>query len=406
MIAIRVFFLSLLLALGACQKEESVQIDPNVDPSELETSIHRYQWDLFESVVNDRAEDENILVSPLSIATALYMTLNGARDATKEAMESALSLQSMDREVLDQMYKKLMVILEDSDNNTRLTQANAIFYDKSRMTVADDFSDLMRTYFDAGIFDLIFSDESTLPAINGWVNDNTEGRIEKIIEEIDPVEVMFLINALYFQADWNLPFAEEATNEQIFSKADGSTTEVPMMYMDDALSFYDGEDFQAAELFFADTNYSMTFLLPPSGQSVRSFTASLDADRLGKLHEEEMIKGRIILHLPRFEVAYKIVLNQALKSMGMGLAFDRNQANLSGLGNAPEGNLFVNRVNHKTFLKIDEKGAEGAAVTSVGIGVTSLPPVLRFNRPFAYLLRHRSTGVIVFMGILDDPASA
>ncbi|MDH3650294.1 MAG: serpin family protein [Saprospiraceae bacterium] len=392
-----------LMSILGCEKEEPLKLDPNPDVDKLETSIQSFQWNLFHSVLDARLNDDNIVISPLSIASALYMTLNGARGETKIAMESALDLAPSDRELFDQVQAVLMDQLQSNHSNTELSQANAIFYDKNRMTVDGEFADLMTQYFDARLFDLVFQEETALPTINDWVKESTEGRIEKIIEEIDPVEVMFLINALYFTGDWNLPFAEDATSIQSFTKEDGSSVDVPMMHKDQTLTYFEGNDLQAVEMAFADTNYSMQFLLPPVDQSVRSFAAELTAERLADLANTDLREGRIIFQLPRFEIAYEVVLNEALKSMGMGLAFDRQAADLSGLGSAPEGNLFINRVNHKTYLKIDEKGAEGAAVTSVGVGVTSLPPVLRFDRPFVYLLRHRSTHVIIFIGIMDNP---
>ncbi|MDX1408461.1 MAG: serpin family protein, partial [Saprospiraceae bacterium] len=112
---------------------------------------------------------------------------------------------------------------------------------------------------------------------------------------------------------------------------------------------------------------------------------------------------RLQLYLPKFETEYKIKLNEVLKALGMSVAFSTSEANLTRLGNAPEGNLYISRVEHKTFLKIDEKGAEGAAVTSVGIGVTSLPPQIAFDRPFMIVLRDRQVNTVVFIGKIENP---
>ena len=141
---------------------------------------------------------------------------------------------------------------------------------------------------------------------------------------------------------------------------------------------------------------------PKSGVDLNAFIAELSANQFQQI-TQGLRPGRILLSMPKFEVTYKALLNTPLKQLGIEQAFDPNRADFSRLGDAAQGNLFLTKVLHKTFLKIDEKGAEGAAVTSIGVGVTSLPPVLFFDRPFLFVLREQATRSIVFVGKLENP---
>ncbi|NND34420.1 MAG: hypothetical protein HKN76_17680, partial [Saprospiraceae bacterium] len=288
-----------------------------------------------------------------------------------------------------------------------LSLSNAVFWDKSRITPHDDFLDYISSFFTAGAFDLTFKDPNALDVINAWVNTSTQGRIEKIMEEISPEEVLFIINALYFKDDWKYPFPIEATQLRDFTRSDGSIVPTDMMHQDiSTLRFYQGSDFSAVELPFADSSYTLTLLLPTASSSPDELVAELSATRLQSLFDKDLKQGRILLNMPKFQIEYKLLLNDVLKSMGMQLAFDPNRANLSKLGSAPEGNLYISRVNHKTYLKVDEKGAEGAAVTSIGVGVTSLPPQLNFDRPHVFVLRNQGTGSLIFAGKIEDPSGS
>ena len=168
------------------------------------------------------------------------------------------------------------------------------------------------------------------------------------------------------------------------------------MSKDFELDYFKGTDFEAVKLPFKDTSYAMHFILP--NNDVDDLIAELDFPVFLTSLNTNYRKQRIQLFLPKFETAYKINLNQALKSLGMDIAFDPYQADFSNLGEAA-GNLFISRVEHKTFFEMDEKGVEGAAVTAVGIGVTSLPPQVRFDKPFLFVLYHHSSEIPIFIGV-------
>lgn len=399
------FFLLFVLSF-ACQKSEDETLSPadELEVEALEASLESFQWKLFQQVVAEADTNENLNISPLSIAAALYMTHQGAAAETRDKISGALDLPTAEAEInLGKAFENMMQELERSG---ALQSKNAIFWDKVRIQPKSEFLNYTKDFYHAALYDLDFSSPSALSEINGWVKSATQQRIEKILDQINSEEVMFLINALYFKGDWQFPFPEESTSKRIFTLTTGETVEADMMFQDiSTLRFYAGDDVSAVEMPFKDTAYSMILLLPRPGSGPDQLIATIDTDRLIQLFDTDMQRGRIYLEVPRFEIDYTILLNEVLKKMGMELAFDPYHADFSNLGSAPEGNLYISRVNHKTYLKIDEKGAEGAAVTSVGVGVTSAPPAIRFDRPFVLLLRNRLSNTLVFAGKIEDPTS-
>ncbi len=381
--------------------------DRIITPDELSTALNAFQWKLFQQTVADENKAENLIISPLSIASALYLALEGANTETRAEMAQSLGFDFSGSITLASAYEALSTQLEGVTEGLQLSQSNAVFWDEGRITPHDQFISVAQDHFDADRIALDLQAASAVDAINNWVKQETGDRIDKILESIAPEEVMFLINALFFTGDWLDPFVEDLTREADFVASDGSSISTPFMFHDtyEMFSYRDGE-LEAVELPFADTNYSLTVLASTAGIAVDPFVASLTADRLATLWQEDLQSGRIMLNLPKFEISFRILLNDVLKGMGMQRAFDPNGADFSRLGQAPEGNLFISKVNHKSYLKIDEKGAEGAAVTSVGVGVTSLPPVFDFNRPFVFVLRDRQRDTIIFVGKLEDPSAS
>jgi serpin B len=214
---------------------------------------------------------------------------------------------------------------------------------------------------------------------------------------------MFLINALYFLGDWEKGFPEEGTYDRNFTLSDGSKVPVPMMHVDEYLNFFIGNDLQAVDLGFGDSSVSMGGIQPMEESApIDAFIRGLDKSRLIDLWNRDLYRSRLFLGLPKFEIAQDLNLNDALKALGMGIAFDPSRADLGRLGQA-FGNLYISRVKHKTYLAIDETGAEGAAVTAVGVGVTSAPPTLFFDRPFFFVIRDLQFNSILFAGKVENP---
>ncbi|WP_170110608.1 serpin family protein [Flavilitoribacter nigricans] len=378
----------------------------DVEPELVTYPLGSFGWEVVQQTLQRANETSNTVISPLSIAAALYMTYNGADGETRSAMNETLKLNGISVDSLNAAYRQLAELLENTREGVRLSSANAVFWDENRVDPAESFLAKLTAFYEAETFaeDFRNNPDAVLNKINAWVNEETEGRIEKILEELNPEEVMFLINALYFIGDWDKPFDPDQTSDRPFTTSDGREIMVPTMYQDSQFKYYDGTDFKGVSCTFADTSLAMWFVLPPADQDIDQFIASLAYDDLVDRFNTQAITGRLDLQLPKFKINYKIQLNDVLKAMGMEIAFDPMEADFSNLGTAT-GNLYISRVEHKTFLKIDEKGAEGAAVTSVGIAATSLPPSIKFNRPFLTVLLHKATKTPIFVGKIEDPTS-
>ncbi len=407
----KLFLSILMIGLFSCSEEEPLSIndpsipDPNIESSELPASMVEFSKQLFTKVLEQEAEDKNILISPLSVAAALYMTYNGADGSTQTAMSNALALNNMSVDTLNVAFEALSSLLQEASGNTKLQVANAVFWDGNKLTPNEKILKSIREQYQAETIqgDFTNNPDQVLATINNWVNDKTEGRIEKILEELNPQEVMFLVNALYFIGDWSQAFAEESTSDRDFQLGDGRTLQVPTMTQDNQFRVLMNEEYTAVELAFDDTDYLMQFVIPSTGVDIVDW---LNPERLTSINQsikDDAQLQRISLSLPKFEIKYKISLNNALKALGMEIAFDPFDADFSKFGSSLEGNLYISRVEHKTFLKIDEKGAEGAAVTAVGIGITSMPPSVDFNRPFMVQLVHKPSNTNIFSGVIQNP---
>lgn len=367
---------------------------------ELHSSIVDFGARVFLSLHSDAESPESILISPLSITGALYMALNGAQEETLAEMHQTLAHSNLNISGVNESYASLLSsIMDDNSPESRLNVEHSVFWNPQNFNIDPGFSSRMRDWYEADVYD----DKFTVEDINSWADDKTEGRIPVVLKEIRNDEIMFLINALYFLGDWEFPFEEEATRDLPFTLSDGDQVEVSTMQLDFNFPVHITDTYAAVDLPFVGGKYAMSFIRPTEdvddfllGLNSSSF-ATMYTDMLGQFSAE-----RVLLYLPKFEVAFKQELKQILSSLGMTRAFSDSMAQFAGFGQAG-GNIFLTRVLHDTFLKIDEKGAEGAAVTTVGVGVESVPPVIQFDKPFLFILRHVDTQIPIFIGTMTDP---
>ena len=392
-------YLFCLLMVACSESEEIAPILPGDISSEtLQSALVDFQWQLFQHTIQQASNEENVLISPFSVASALYMALEGAAAETKQEMMESLGLPYQEEESVSKAYHELVVRLLQIVDEVKLSSVNGVFYDQSRVMPASEFMSKMHDAFSADDLALDFSQPESRNQINNWVSDKTEGRIEEIVKEIKPEDIMFLINAIFLKADWANPFAPEQSYNDSFYRSDGTEQVVTFMTQDVYDNrFYKDADWQIVEKSFVDSTYSMVFVQPAQPGNLSDAIGALSVEKLDDLLNHKLAQGRILLHLPRFEVTYEKEMSEVLKEMGMRAAFAPGFADFSKLGKAG-GNIYLSRVQHKTFLSVDEKGVEGAAVTSVGVSVTSLPPTFRFNRPYFYIIRNRATQTFVFVG--------
>ena len=393
--------------------EENDQPKPDLEPKPIEVTPqaqqlidadNRFGLELFRNITTGADQPENTMISPMSISLALAMTYNGAAGETKTGMEEALYLSGLSTREINESYQALMEALLSVDPKVTMEIANSIWY-RREFSVEQDFIDVNREYYNATVEALDFNSPDAVRTINNWVDDETHGKIPQIIESIDPLTMMYLINAIYFNGKWKYEFDKDKTSQQPFYLADGSQIQVDMMQNEAGLRYLGNDLFQAVGMPYGRGNYSMVCILPREDLKVGDVVQQMDADNWNQWMQA-MDSANVQVHLPRFSFEYKKTLNELLKAMGMEEAFDANQSDFSGI-NPDRKDLHISEVKHKTFVEVDEKGTEAAAVTSVEMGVTSVDPnqpvVVKFNRPFVFAIREVTTGTIVFVGKVENP---
>jgi serine protease inhibitor len=365
---------------------------------ELVTSSNKFGLKLFREIVSQEG-NKNVFISPLSVAMALGMTYNGANGTTREAMQNTLELQGMSLEDVNKSYRSVIDLLRGLDSKVVFQIANSIWY-RQGFEVESTFVDLNRTYFDAVVQGLDFADPSAVATINDWVSENTNGKIDKIVERIPDLTVMYLIDAIYFKGTWKYKFDPAKTSAQPFYLPDGSTKTCQMMNVkSDQVATLSTDDFFAVDLKYGDGDFSMAVFLPSWNVTLDSVEAQFTNENW-QAWLEEFQSQELTLYLPKFEIEYDKSLKDVLRAMGMSIAFS-DSADFTGINQ--RGNLLITEVEHKTYVKIDEEGTEAAAVTSVGVGYTSAPSAFVVDRPFLFVIHENHSGTILFMGKIVDP---
>ena len=347
--------------------------------------------------VQAREPATNIFISPLSISIALTMTYNGAVGDTQQAMAQVLEIEGLELDAVNRSNASLRESLENRGTKVQLSIANSI-WSRQGVEFNPDFLNRNEKFFEAEIASLNFNSPEAPEIINGWVETNTNGKIEKIVQQIDPRTLIMLINAIYFKGSWQEEFDKSKTRDGIFRQSDGSDKEVPMMRREGAYPYYRGEKFEAASLPYGDGTVSMYIFLPDRDSNLDEFLRDLNAENwaswLPQFHE---VRDNSTMMLPRFKLEYEVKLNDTLKALGMEIAFGGG-ADFSGMGPS----LFISEVRHKTFVEVNEEGTEAAAVTVV-VGVESVPPSFIVDRPFFFAIHDDRTKTILFMGVVFEP---
>ena len=371
---------------------------------ELIEADHQFSYNLFKQTVNYDQEAENIFISPLSISMTLAMALNGAEGQTFEDIRRTLALDNMDLDLINNSFKSLTELLVTLDQDVQLNIANSIWY-REDISVNGEFQKRLRDYFSAEIEGLDFSDPASIDIINNWVKNNTEDLIEKIVDEIPGNDVMYLINALYFKGEWLYRFDPDKTSTADFYLENGETTPVNMMSQEGRLATFYSDEVQMIELPYGDSLFTMTVLMPADSQtSIDHFVNdALTAENLREWRSKLSVGNQeTMVRMPRFQLEYELTYNEILKAMGMEIAFTAGQADFSGLVESSSADLWIDKVKHKTFVRVDEAGTEAAAVTSVSI-IESLPSAIVLNRPFVFIIYERESGTNLFMGKVKNP---
>jgi len=399
---------TMLAALTGCGQGEPLgPIDELPRPlsageTRLIEASNEFALNIF-NALSPQHPDSNLFISPLSVSMALGMTYNGAEGNTRAEMATALALDGMSLDEVNQSYRSLIDLLLGLDTRVEMNVANSIWA-RAGVSFEQAFLDVNRQYFDARIEALDFSSASAAKTINDWVSDATRGRIASIVpEQIPPDAVMYLINAIYFKGKWTQQFAKAETRERPFELRSGSVIQVPPMAHNAAHDFglFTDDDVQIVDLPYGGGAFSMTVVVPRSGVTLSDLVGTLDEATWHRWIDGLTDVG-VIVELPKFTIQYENKLNDALKALGMIEAFAET-ADFSRMRAARD--VYITTVQHKAFVKVDEEGTEAAAATSVEIGVVCAcgPPVVQIDRPFLFAIRERFSGTILFMGRVVDP---
>jgi len=378
---------------------EPVQIELTPRAAELISSNNDFGVNLFTKTAIE--ENENMMLSPLSAGIALTMLLNGSDGATLAQLKEMLG-HPVDMSVgdINKAYQTLVKQLLVADPQVTLAIANAIFY-REDFVFKRSFMDLMADDFDANVEGLDFNRPEAVNTINKWAGDNTNNRIPKVIDQISPDMVMFLMNALYFKGDWSEQFNPENTAPKYFTLDNGEQILVSTMEGMVGAKKHHGDGFTAIELPYGRKNFSMVVVVPHEKliDFYPKFTPQLWNEITTSLNAQE-VWNQVLVNLPKFSFEYERFLNSQLKALGMVDAFNPREADLSGISDAE---LFVSFVKQNTFVEVSEEGTEAAAVTTIGVEVTSMPPYLFVNKPFIFAIRERTTNALLFMGSVTNP---
>ncbi|NEP86138.1 MAG: serpin family protein, partial [Okeania sp. SIO2C2] len=360
-----------------------------------------FAFQLFSEIQKSQS-NKNIFISPSSIAIALSMTYNGAEGKTRDAMTKALNFQGMSLEEVNQANKELGILLNSLNPDIKLDIANSI-WTKKGMSFEPTFMQRNQNFYQSKVSQIDFEHPRSPEIINNWVNDITKGKIDKIIEKLEPNTVMVLLNAIYFQGNWEQEFAEYSTKEQPFYLPNGTKKQHPIMFQSSRYLYYEDEEFQAVSLPYGEGGVSMYIFLPKEKVGLDRFYQILNEENW----ENWMLQFdycKVNLGLPKFKTEYEITLNDALKSLGMEIAFNKNNADFSGMRPIPP-ELYIDEIKHKTFVEVNEAGTEAGAATSITMGVRSaeIPVDMLVDRPFFLTITENDSGTILFMGEITNP---
>ena len=339
--------------------------------------------------------------SPLSLSLALAMAAEGAEGETWQQFREVLGWDAATKDELGAYYEKMVAGLVKVDANVQFTSANS-FWAAKTFPLKTDYASLLKRYFAAESYTVDFGLPATLKQINGWCSDKTDGKIPHMLDELDPGTALMLINALLFKAPWKLTW--EVLKDRDFTTAAGAKTRKEYLHTrEQDLLYGDYGDFELVRAPYGNGAYTMDIILPKEGKTLAGILPALTSEDINY----NLRSSKVTLYLPKWSTEYSTedLLIPALKAQGLTLPFDRNAADFSGIS---AQQTYIDMIKQKVKIDVTEKGTEFAAVTVIGIKVTSAAPVtpprvtVDVNRPFAYTIRESTSGTILLLGTLSD----
>jgi serine protease inhibitor len=403
--------LLVLVVAATLLSTAGVQAAPAQTSADVATADNAFGFRLLNAVQN-AARDGNVVLSPVSAALNLSMVLSGADGKTSQEMLSALSLTGLGPTAINEANANLIKVIRTPARNVALSVADSLWVDSAHASLRPDYIKETHEGYDAEVSDLDFSNPSAVSRINDWASKETQGRISRIIDQIDPVDRLLLVNAVYFKGQWAQQFNKALTQQRDFTLADGSVKQVPRMVQSGNFGYFETPQMQAIRLPFGDGDLVMDILLPAQSSSLDALAADLTVEHWKEWQAHYASRSGTI-ELPRFELKSTYQLNKPLQALGMKRAFQANAELTRMFSVSPSksggGHFFISSVLQSTFWKVDEEGAEAAAVTSTHIHSLAFrrpaeePFHMIVDRAFFCAIEDRRSGVLLFIGAIRDP---
>jgi len=379
--------------------DNSVIAFDGYDKEATNTALADFSLQLLEENMSVRDESNtNILISPASVLTALGMTSFGAKGETLSQMETVFGVSSATLHVYNNKY------LDKLSDEVKM--ANSIWFTNDEcVTVKEAFLQFNEEFYGAELYETAFN-SATLLSINDWVSKKTDGMIQNILDKIPPNAVMYLINALVFESEWEEKYdTTQIWRNAEFTTAAGEKQTVDMMRSDESLYLAD-EAAKGFIKYYKDRNYAFAALLPNEGVSVEEYVNSLSGERLQNLLSNPQ-KVMVNASMPQFSYEYNVEMSELLKEMGMMDAFDESKADFSNMVTSTRGNVYITRVLHKTFIEVSPAGTKAGAATVVeatdeGMGFYDESHEVRLDRPFLYMIIDCENNQPVFIGVVNS----
>jgi len=397
--AIVLLALSMLLTACGCRPADLMRKVPQqtvclAERPEKQTETADFALRLFQTGLE---EGKNTLISPLSVLAALGMTANGARGETLAQLERTFGMG------IEEHNATACHWLEGQTDQLKL--ANSIWFtNKNDFTVAQKFLETNAAYYRADAFQTAL-DGNACTAINNWVDRKTDGEIPQILDTIPDDAVMYLVNALAFEAEWTKPYEDTQIHTGTFTKEDGTRQNAELMYAEEH-KFLQDSSASGFIKYYKGGKYAFAALLPEKSVPVADYVRSLTGQHLRELLENAE-ETAVNTAIPKFQVEYGAEMRDILQTMGITDAFDAGKADFTGLGTSKAGNIFINRVLHKTAITVAEQGTKAGAATAVEMlagGAQAAEPAktVILDRPFVYMLVDCEQNLPFFLGTMMD----
>jgi serpin B len=372
----------------------------------LVESLNNFSFEFYDLI--KQGKSDNVFISPYSIFVAVSMAYEGASENTYTEMKNVLNIPQNDS-AIEASFGKIYNLLNQNQDGYEINTANA-FWANEEYEFLDEYLNLLEDYYMAEANNLDFSKNvEAANTINAWVEEQTKGKIKDLIQSSSLSELtkLVLTNAIYFKGDWQTQFNKDDTYEEDFNLSSGDEVKVDMMKFtgeDARFNYTETQDLQILELPYSGNDLSMLILLPKVNDIDSINKSIINSDNLDTWRNS-LSEQMIDIYIPKFEFETKYNLKDYLETMGIKDAFIPGVADFSGMDGTL--NLFINEVVHKAYVKVDEEGTEAAAATGVVMGITSINPgdveEFKADHPFIFLIQHKETGAVLFMGTVLDP---